>query len=522
MRGTLGAVLALTLIVSCWGGDAPARSALDEPVTDASGASPAASTPDQTASVTFVRVYTLTTSAGEGGSVDPAAGTHTYNTGTSVTVTATWDDATYVFTGWSDDCSGAEPTCALTIDGDKAATASFAQRCTTTTNPTCIRAIYLGAPGDYVEASDIPADVLLTPDSDGRYYAGRGEQVTVLTAASLPAGYTRFYLQRSPQTSPSPVSREQLVPPVGTTYTFTVATDGATATLITYDLTAAKPHPQRPSHKPALGDVAARTAFQVVSCESGTAVRNPEANEALVQDCKHLLALRGALAGTGTLNWHAGVAMTDWEGVTVDGTPQRVTKLAPESSGLTGELSGLLGDLTALVELHLNGNMLTGAIPSKLETLTTLTHLYLADNTLAGCVPSSLEEVANNDLATLGLPDCSPPIDVSDSGRGRALTAGTYQFTFSARNAPLVFDIPIGAHVELFNLVATEPEEGTGYSTTGLLLRDEATQSRLCLDLIRAIECGRWIRDTQGDAIEELHSVDITFDRISESLWVMD
>ena len=73
--------------------------------------------------------------------------------------------------------------------------------------------------------SEIPAAVLLTPGSDGRYYVGRGQQVTVVTAAPLPADWTRFYLERTPLGTPPPVSTSQLMQPVGTTYTFTVTDD---------------------------------------------------------------------------------------------------------------------------------------------------------------------------------------------------------------------------------------------------------------------------------------------------------
>ena len=114
--------------------------------------------------------------------------------------------------------------------------------------------------------------------------------------------------------------------------------------------------------------------------------------------------------------------MTTREGVTVAGTPSRVTKLELASSGFTGELSGLVGELEGLTELRLNGNALTGRIPSKVALLTRLTHVYLGGNALTGCVPPSLRAVANQDLATLGLPDCGPPVDVS-YGETPSLTA---------------------------------------------------------------------------------------------------
>ena len=144
-------------------------------------------------------------------------------------------------------------------------TAVPAGRCATPTDPTCIRAVYKGAPNDYAQVQDIPADMLLTPNPDGRYEIERGQQITVVTAAPLPADYTRFYLQRQPlQVTVSPTSSEQLIPPVGTTYTFTATTDERGSTLLTFDLTAARPLPiSRPGIKPELGDVVVTTAFQV-------------------------------------------------------------------------------------------------------------------------------------------------------------------------------------------------------------------------------------------------------------------
>ena len=290
-------------------------------------------------------------------------------------------------------------TCAFTIYADKSVTATFAalpaDRCATTTAADCIRAVYKGAPSDYAQVQEIPADVLLTPGSDGRYIVDRGQQITVVTAAPLPTGYTRFYLQRRSLQDPSPVSAEQLIKPVGTTYTFTVETTESRPTLITYDLTAARPRPlPRPGQKPELGDVVVTTEFEVVLCSGGTAAPDPAANPDLVADCQALLAMRDALAGTATLNWSSGTAMSSWDGVTLGGTPQRVTQLSLASRNLTGEMSGLLGNLTGLTELRLNGNRLMGRIPSKLVQLENLTHLYLSGNPLEGCVP---DEAAHGD-----------------------------------------------------------------------------------------------------------------------------
>ena len=71
-------------------------------------------------------------------------------------------------------------------------------------------------------------------------------EVTVTTAAAPAEGV-------------APTSYERLIPPGGTTYTFTPSTDPAAADLITFDLHAARPWPfQRPGLKPELGDVIVR------------------------------------------------------------------------------------------------------------------------------------------------------------------------------------------------------------------------------------------------------------------------
>ncbi len=133
-------------------------------------------------------------------------------------------------------------------------------RCTTPTDPTCIRAVYKGAPDDYAQVQDIPDSLLIQPDGDGRYHVDRDQQVTVITAAQLPEGYTLFNLQARPVTGRPPTTDMRLIPPLGTTYTFTLTTDFEGSILIAFDLTAAKP-PQQQGLKPQLGDTVVSTVF---------------------------------------------------------------------------------------------------------------------------------------------------------------------------------------------------------------------------------------------------------------------
>ena len=52
------------------------------------------------------------------------------------------------------------------------------------------------------------------------------------------------------------------------------------------------------------------------SCDTDGAVTDTAGNPELVSDCSALLAARDTLAGSATLNWSAGLALEDWDGVT--------------------------------------------------------------------------------------------------------------------------------------------------------------------------------------------------------------
>ena len=149
------------------------------------------------------------------------------------------------------------------------------------------------------------------------------------------------------------------------------------------------------------------------------AVPSAASNPGLVADCEALLAARDTLASSGTLNWSGSTAIASWDGVTIDGSPLRVTSLVLSDSQLTGtippELGNItnleilsltrnqltgpipvgLGSLTNLRELSLGENQLTGMIPAELGSLTKLDWLYLSGNQLSGEVPSSLGSLAN-------------------------------------------------------------------------------------------------------------------------------
>ena len=142
----------------------------------------------------------------------------------------------------------------------------------------------------------------------------------------------------------------------------------------------------------------------------GLVVSDQADNSGLMVDCLALLTGKDTLRGTGTLNWDTGTAMTSWDGVTVSGTPKRVTKLELPSESLTGSLPAALGrGAVKLTHVDLSGNSLTGRIPAELKALTNLVSLKLTGNTLTGCIPLALKDVASHDLDSLGLLYCRPP-----------------------------------------------------------------------------------------------------------------
>ena len=163
------------------------------------------------------------------------------------------------------------------------------------------------------------------------------------------------------------------------------------------------------------------TPIPVVSgvCATGGAVAGPGNKPGLVSDCNALLAARDALAGSATLNWSSITPIGEWEGVTVDASPRRVTGLnlygrnlngaIPTELGMLSELKRLtlsrnrltgpvptwLDDLAHLEELTLWGNRLSGPIPSSLGNLTKLEELYLSQNRLTGQIPATLGDLTS-------------------------------------------------------------------------------------------------------------------------------
>ena len=261
----------------------------------------------------------------------------------------------------------------------------------------------------------------------------------------------------------------------------------------------------------------------VVSCDSGIAVTNPATNTELVDDCEALLGLRDTIRGTGRLNWTAGKAMSEWMGVTVSGTPQRVTALNLANLGLDGELSGLLGNLTGLATLNLSGNVLTGMIPSKLiALLTNLTTVSLAGTSFTGCAPDELLRTsATNDVAATGLDDCGP---LAELPLGAVIPPGTYRHEEPGAGytglRPIVFDVPAGLSLRYSGMVQVQHARGSSGGKYGLALTDTVTGAFLNINLTHENEGGRGLAQLDDEATKQ--RLNKLFDLILESTWFIE
>lgn len=114
---------------------------------------------------------TLTISAGTGGTTDPAPGTHNYDEGTDVPITAT-PDTNHRFSGWTGDVpSGHENDNPITItmDSDKSVTASFTKEEEEKKDPCFIATATYGSPfHPHVKILRDFRDKYLMPDKLGR------------------------------------------------------------------------------------------------------------------------------------------------------------------------------------------------------------------------------------------------------------------------------------------------------------------------------------------------------------------
>ena len=128
---------------------------------------------------------------------------------------------------------------------------------------------------------------------------------------------------------------------------------------------------------------------------------DPADNPSLVADCVALLTAKRAFVSEEPLKWEPGRPITEWEGVTIGGTPKRVQGLDLGGRGLAGSIPPKLSDLSALRELSLASNRLFGSIPPELGDLRALRSLRLGGNLLTDPIPAELGALASLEVLHL-------------------------------------------------------------------------------------------------------------------------
>ena len=85
----------------------------------------------------------------------------------------------------------------------------------------------------------------------------------------------------------------------------------------------------------------------------------------LYKDCSILLNVKDELDRDGILNWSVFVPITQWDGITVKGTPKRVKRIDLPNRGLVGSIPEDLAGLNKLTHLNLKGNNLADTCTPK-------------------------------------------------------------------------------------------------------------------------------------------------------------
>ena len=115
-------------------------------------------------------------------------------------------------------------------------------------------------------------------------------------------------------------------------------------------------------------------------------------NRGLTNDCEALLASKSALEGRGgrSLNWSESRPVRQWNGIqghslfpSLSGSPQRVTALHLQRSGLNGTIPASLAGASELAFLNVHSNSLRGNLAA-LNGMTNLERAYVNNNEFDG------------------------------------------------------------------------------------------------------------------------------------------
>ena len=151
------------------------------------------------------------------------------------------------------------------------------------------------------------------------------------------------------------------------------------------------------------------------SCTAGVVVPMPPQNPGLVRDCETLVASREVLFGRAATNWTANVPLQEWEGVTVSGSPARVTRINLRRGAIGtfdhgGRLPPALAELEYLRQLDLSDNRLAGSIPAAWGAMPRLLGINLSRNDLTGAIPPELGSLPKLQYVALSENRLSGPI----------------------------------------------------------------------------------------------------------------
>jgi hypothetical protein len=167
---------------------------------------------------TFLRLMRVTSFAGSGGSValDPPGGA--YESGTSLTLTASPDPG-HRFTGWHGDLSGLENPAILVVDADKSVSAGFVSQFTVSVQAGSAGSVTLDPPGGlYDDGSSVT--VTAVPDAGHRFggwsgvLSGAGNPATLVVEAHETIGAS-FVAQSRVSVTPAVGGTVALDPPGG-------------------------------------------------------------------------------------------------------------------------------------------------------------------------------------------------------------------------------------------------------------------------------------------------------------------
>ena len=181
----------------------------------------------------------------------------------------------------------------------------------------------------------------------------------------------------------------------------------------------------------------AATPSDTRACATDGAVASPDNNEDLVSECEVLWGLKNRLVGTGSLNWSPSTLINSWDGITVGGSPARVTRLELRVRGstrVTGQLPAALGELANLEVLAIYGAStddgepisLTGSIPEELGNLTKLSELTLHQHEISGTIPAALGNLSKLEKLQLNLTQIGGSIPASLGNLSKLKTLSLY------------------------------------------------------------------------------------------------